>query len=502
MGTKGFVRNIPPLNILGAEDIESVHRGMLEVLWTTGVRMEHERSLKLLESAGCKVDYEQRRVRMPPALVEECIRRAPSSFPLRARDPSRNLMMGGNTLYFAPAPGQHTVDLDTWEPRSPTRKEYCEGVRVLDYLPTLHFFTTYTPYFGFTGVPPCMAMLESLAARVRNSSKCVVVGHSDGSEQFAIQIAQALDIEVIGTCTAAPPLTFFADALESAFHLAEAGMAVRITGAPVMGASAPATLAGSLVSNLVEVISGVVLVQTIRPGTRVMVLDFAMPMNMSTGAPAFGNIAVCLHIAAFNQIFRHYGIPTYNADGYPGSKRPDFQSAYEKSFRAIFTGLSGGSSRPLHGGIYGELSHHPIQAVLDDDIAGMVGRFLEGVTVNDETLALDLIEQVGPVPGHFLSSPHTRKWWRSEQYLPHVADRLTYPEWLASGKKSCLDYARERLEEILETHRPTPLSAGQEADVERILEDARQHYSKAGQISSAEMQSYRAALQTPDGTSV
>ena len=121
MATKGFVRNIPPLNILGAEDIESVHRGMLEVLWTTGVRMEHERSLKLLESAGCKVDYEQRRVRMPPALVEECIRRAPSSFPLRARDPSRNLMMGGNTLYFAPAPGQHTVDLDTWEPRSPTR---------------------------------------------------------------------------------------------------------------------------------------------------------------------------------------------------------------------------------------------------------------------------------------------------------------------------------------------------------------------------------------------
>lgn len=494
MGMKGFVRNFPPLNILGEEDIQSVHRGMLQVLWTTGVRLEHDRSLKVLEAAGCKVDHESHRVHMPPALVEECIRRAPSSFPLRARNTANNLMMGGNNLYFAPAPGQMTVDIDTWEPRPATRKEYRDAVRVLDYLPNLHFFTTYTPYFGYAGVPPCMGMLESLAARVQNSSKCMVVGHSHGSEKFAIQIAQALDMEVIGTCTAAPPLTYFEDALESAFNLAEAGMAVRIVGAPVMGASAPATLAGSLVSNLVEVIAGVVLVQVVRPGTRVMVLDFAMPMNMSTGAPAFGNVAVCLHISAFNQIFRHYGIPTYNADGYPGSKRPDYQSAYEKSFRAIFTGLSGGSSRPLHGGVYGELSHHPLQAVLDDDIAGMVGRYLEGIDVNDETLAIDLIEQVGPVPGHFLSKAHTRKWWRHEQYIPNSSDKLTYPEWLASGKKGCVDYARERMEEIVASHTPVGLTSGQEDSLERILEDARAYYQREGQISPPEMDAYRAAL--------
>ena len=498
MSMKGFVRNFPPLNILSEEDIESVHRGMLRILSTTGVRLEHEPSLRVLESAGCKVDHEQRRVYIPPALVEESIRLAPSSFPLRARDPDNSIMMGGNTLYFAPAPGQNTVDLDTWEPRQATRQEYYDGVRVLDYLPTMHFFTTYTPYFGYAGVPPCMSMLESLAARVRNSSKCVVVGHSHGSEQFAIQIAQALGIEVIGTCTAAPPLTYFEDALESAFHLAEAGMAVRIVGAPVMGASAPATLAGGLVSNLVEVMAGIVLVQVIRPGTRVMVLDFAMPMNMSTGAPAFGNVAVCIHISAFNQLFRHYGIPTYNADGYPGSKQPDFQSAYEKSFRAIFTAVSGGSSRPLHGGVYGELSHHPLQAVLDDDIAGMVGRYLEGMTVNDETLALDLIEQIGPVPGHFLGQAHTRKWWRAEQYLPHAADSLTYPEWMNQGKKGCVDYARERLEGILQTHKPLALTPAQESDVERILEDARMHYQRLGQISTGEMEAYRAALRSTE----
>jgi len=494
MALKGFPRNFKPLEILTQEQLDAIHRGTLEVLWVTGVRMEHKRALQLLEKNGCRVDYQNGRAYFPPGLVEDCLRRAPSSFPARARDPGNTLMLGGDTLYFAPAPGQ----MDTWEPRTATRKEYYDGVKVLDALSTLHFFTTYTPYFGFQGVPPCMGMLESLAARVRNSSKFVVAGHSNNSEIFAISMAQALGIEVIGTCTAAPPLTFYQDAIDSAFRLAEAGMPVRVVGAPVMGGSAPATVAGSMVSNLAEVMAALVLVQLIRPGARVLVLDFAMPMNMKTGAPAFGSMEVCMHIAAFNQIFRKYGVPTYNADGYPGSKMPDYQSGYEKAFRALTTGLSGGSARPLHGGVYGELSHHPVQAILDDDIAGMVGRFLQGITVNDETLAIDLIEEVGPIPGHFLNKPHTRKWWKLEQFTPKAADRLTYPEWMNTGKKGCLDYARDRMEHILAIHKPTPLTPGQEEDVERILEEARNYYQERGLITDDEMLTYRNGMKSPN----
>ena len=498
MALRGFTRNFKPLEVLTDEQVEAIHKGTMEVLWVTGVRIEHERALRFLEKSGCRVDYENSRVRFPPDLVEDCLRRAPSSFPARARDPGNSLMLGGNTLYFAPAPGQKTVDLDTWEPRAATRKEYYDGVKVLDALSTLHFFTTYTPYFGFDGVPPCMGMLESLAARIRNSSKFAVAGHSNNSEIFAISMAQALGIEVIGTCTAAPPLTFYQDAIDSAFRLAEAGMPVRVVGAPVMGGSAPATIAGSMVSNLAEVMAALVLVQLIRPGARVLVLDFAMPMNMKTGAPAFGSMEVCMHIAAFNQIFRRYAVPTYNADGYPGSKTPDYQCGYEKTFRALTTGLSGGSARPLHGGVYGELSHHPIQAILDDDIAGMVGRFLEGITVNDETLAIDLIEEVGPIPGHFLNKPHTRKWWKLEQFIPKAADRLTYPEWMNTGKKGCLDYARDRMEDILATHKPTPLTPGQEEDIERILEEARSYYKERGLIPDDEMATYRNSMKSPN----
>jgi len=135
---------------------------------------------------------------------------------------------------------------------------------------------------------------------------------------------------------------------------------------------------------------------------------------------------------------------------------------------------------------------------LDDDLAGMVGRFMEGVGVNDETLAINLIDEVGPIPGYFLNKEHTRKWWGLEQFVPKAADRLTYPEWIQTGKKACLDYAKERMEEILATHKVTPLSPGQEEDVERILDEARNYYRKKELISEGEMATYRESMKSPN----
>ena len=116
-----------------------------------------------------------------------------------------------------------------------------------------------------------------------------------------------------------------------------------------------------------------------------------------------------------------------------------------------------------------ELLYHPVLAILDDDVAGWIGRYLEGVTVTDETMAIDLINQVGPIPGHYLSTAHTRDCWQKEQFLPKVADLEAYPVWIKSGKKDALELAKERMEEILETHNPTPLNPVQGSAVEDIL---------------------------------
>ncbi len=498
MALKGFTRNFKPLEILTNEQVEAIHKGILEVLWVTGMRIEHEKALKLFEENGCKVDYDEMRVRIPPYLVEECLRKAPSSFYTKARDSKNDLMIGGNTLYFSGAPGQQSVDLDTWEPRVPTRKDYYDAVTVLDALSTYHFFLPYTPYFGFEGVPISMVMLESLAARIRNSSKFIGVGFSNNSEIFALKMAEAVGIEIMGSFALSPPLTVGRDAVECAFRFAEAGLSIRIVGGQVMGGTAPATIAGGIVIAGAEVTGALVLTQLIKPGTRVLIKDFTFPMNMNTGGPVFTGIETCLHNAAFNQIFRKYGIPVDHTTCYPNSKRPDYQCGYEKASRVMTAGLSGANILLLHGSIYGELTHHPVQAILDDDLAGMVGRFMEGIAVNDETLALNLIEEVGPIPGHFLGKEHTRKWWRLEQFIPKAADRLTYPEWINTGKKSAIDYAKERMEEILATHKPTPLTTGQEEDIERILEEAREYYKERDLISEEEMAVYRKSMKSPD----
>jgi len=173
--------------------------------------------------------------------------------------------------------------------------------------------------------------------------------------------------------------------------------------------------------------------------------------------------------------------------------------AYEKSILSFTGALSGTNTIWIQGALYGELAFHPVMAIIDDDLVGMIGRFLEGIEVNEETMALDLINDVGPIPGHYLNKAHTRKWWNKEQYVPKVADRSTPPEWLKSGKGDCLDHAKKRYDEIISTHKVSlPLTDKQESDIERILKEAREYYRKKGLISDEEWNTYKEDLKSPN----
>jgi trimethylamine--corrinoid protein Co-methyltransferase len=483
MVLKGFVRKFRPLEFLSEEMLQDIHRGTLEVLEKTGVRIEHDRALKLLKNNGCDVDFERKRVRLPPSLVEECLRRCPSSFHTKARNPRNDLNIGGNTVYFMTLPGMQTVDLETWVPRTPTKKEYCDGVTVLDALENLHMINCYTPYFGFEGVPPVMAIPEGLAVRIKISSKFHNECHSHDCEIFNMRMAKATGQEIMVSAHAASPLTWYGDAIEVIFRVTEAGFPLRLGSNPTIAGSAPSTIAGAVIVGNAELITGAVLAQLSSRGARVLVFTAGLPMNMKTGAPAFGSIGSFLHQVVGSQVWRSYGVPVENlAGGWSSSKRIDFQCGYEKSTGALTAALSGANVILLHGCIHGELSYHPVQSILDDDVAGMIGRFIEGVDVNDDTLAVDLIEEVGPIPGFYLNKEHTRKWWKKEQFLPKAADRLTYPEWMKTGQKSCIDYAKKRMEEILATHKPDALTAEQDKEIEDILDEARILYKQKGLI--------------------
>jgi len=495
----GFRRNFKALEILTEEQLEAIHTGTLDVLRETGIRFENRKVLKLFEQSGCYVDYNDNRVRFPEGLVEECLRKCPSSFRVKARNSSNDMIWGGNTTYFQALSGTRTLDLDTWEPKTPTRKEYYDAITVLDALENVHIVPWYTPWFGFKNIPSVMAMPEGLAARLRNSSKFTCANYSMGCEVFNIEMAKAVGAELRSSIAASPPLTFYNEAVENAFRTIKAGFPLLIVSGSVYGGTSPATISGSLISGNAEIMAGIVLAQLTKPGTRIIAQDFSFPQNMSSGSPAFGAIGISLHTAAFNQIWRKYGVPTDGGGGYTSAKKIDYQAAYEKATLGLVNALSGTNTIWLQGALYGELAFHPVQAIIDDDVAGMIGRFLEGIDASDEALAVDLINEVGPIPGHYLSKAHTRKWWKREQFVPKVADRLTYPEWAKKGKKSCIDYAKQKMEEILATHKvDPPLTDSQEEDIERILKEAREYYRKKGLISDTEWVAYKKDLESPN----
>jgi trimethylamine--corrinoid protein Co-methyltransferase len=481
MPAKGNLRKFKAFEILSEEDVEAIHRGSLDVLEKTGVRFESERALKLFEKNGCKVDYEERRVRIPPGLVEESLRKCPSSFRMRARDPKNDLNLGGNTLYFASFPGMRAIDIDTWEPRTPTVQDNHDAVKILDGLENCHFACSYNPYCELEGVPPAMLLPTSTWSQMKYFAKPVRVGQAQDSHIWGIKMAQVLDVDIIAAMESAPPLTWYGDAIDCAWDCAEAGYPVEVGCGAVLGGTGPATLAGGIVNSNAEVMSGIVLVQLVRPRTPILSNAFVFPQNMHTGAPGFGRIGVSLFNVMYNQMWRgKYNIPTmFGSSGCGNSKFIDYQLGYEKSISTVLTAISGASIINYVGGLTGELSFHPALSILDNDVAGMIGRFVEGVQVTDETLAVDLIESVGPIPGFFLGKAHTREWWKKEQFVPRASDQLTYHEWLEAGKKSALDYARARADEILATY-DNAVPDDQAEELDRVLEEAKAYYRKKG----------------------
>jgi trimethylamine--corrinoid protein Co-methyltransferase len=493
---QGFTRRFKPLELLVDEEVEAIHRGALYVLAETGMRIDHEETLELCAGHGCLVDYEECRVRMPPGLVEACLRNCPNGYMLKARDRDLDLMVGGDTIYFMQGMGMRYLNLATWETRAATADEHREAMIVADALENTHLADGVFFYMDREGIPPVMVMLENLVSGLRHSSKAEQFGFQKDCSIFAIQIAEALGITLDAELDTASPLTIFYGTLDAACRYIQAGIPIQPTVSITMGSEGPVTKAGSIVISVAMVMAWAVISQLIRPGAPISIQHGTGPMHMRTGGVLFGTVDGALTSAMMNQLLRRYRIPSCASAGFSSnSKKIDFQVGYEKALGALIDGLSGAHLEIFQGGSRGELCYHPVLAVLDDDVAGWIGRFLEGTTVADDTMAVDLINQVGPIPGHYLSTAHTREWWRREQWLPRSADLEAHSVWVQSGKKDALALAHERMEEILASHEPKPLTPEQEQAVDEILREARAFYRDRGLISDQDWSRYMDTLE-------
>ncbi|MGM0368187.1 MAG: trimethylamine methyltransferase family protein [Actinomycetota bacterium] len=473
----GFKRNFEPIKILSDSKVEQIHSATLQVLEDVGFKYESEKALKVLDKRGCKVDYETKIAKIPPHIVEECIRSTPSSFMVKARDSEKNVRFGANTLYFMNSAGARFSDIETGKVTMPTIEQNNEAVIVSDALDSVHVFPSYTPYFELEGVPPVMSCPVSCAQRMRYSTKPSRGAQPTDSFIWETQVAQAVGSQLLGCVEGAAPLSLSEDACNAAFYYLDAGFPIYIASGSIMGGSHPVTVAGASVSHNAELLAIIVLLQTIRPGCGIIANNFVSAMNMKTGDLNFGSAAIGLHQMAYNQIWHSvYRIPVNNTgSAFSNSKKIDYQIGAEKLPLAMCSALSGANMIVLHGGVTGELAYNPILAVIDDDIAKSIGKIIEGFDVNDETIGLDLIADVGS-SGTYLSAQQTRKLWNKEDYMPEVFDKTSYQEWWEGDKKTVIERAKEKMGKILSEHKPEPLTESQDKEIDKILDEARKYY--------------------------
>jgi len=478
---KGYKLNFEPVKVLSSSQIEQIHTASLNVLEEVGFKYESQKALKLLEEHGCIVDYASMTAKIPPSLVQWAISKTPSSFYLKARDSEKSIRLGGNTMYFMNSAGARHVDIDTGIVTMPTLEQNNTGVMVSDYLDSVNVFPSYTPYFELEGVPPVMSCPVSCAQRHRFSTKPSRGAQPTDSFMWETKIAQAVGAQIMGCVEGAAPLSLAEDPCNAAFHYLDAGFPIYIASGSIMGGSHPITIAGASVSHNAELLAIIVLLQCIKPGCGIIANNFVSAMNMQTGDLNFGTAAIALHQMAYNQIWHyHYNIPVNNTgSAFSNAKIIDYQLGAEKLPLATASALSGANLIVLHGGVTAELAYNPVLAILDDDIAKTIGRIVEGFTVNDETIGLDVIKEVAS-SGTFLNSKQTRTMWKTEDYMPKMFDKSSYQEWINTGKKTALDKAKEKYEEIVATHKPVPLTPQQDKEIDSILKEATEYYRKKG----------------------
>ncbi len=480
---RGFKRKFEPVKILSDSQIEHIHTSAVSVLGKTGFRYDSDKALKLLEKNGCIIDYKTKRARIPAGLIEECIKRTPSTFSVRARDPEKSLQVGGNTLYFMNSMGARFSDIDTGLVSLPTMEQNNEAVLISDALDSVNLYASYTPYFEIEDVPPVMSCPVSCAQRFRFSTKPSRGATTAFTYLWETEIAQACDAQLIGLSCGTAPLWLPEGDIDAAYHYMEAGFPMYICIGGIMGGDHPVTVSGTFVSNNAGLLGILVLLQCIKPNTGIIADNFVTSMNMNTGDLDFGTSASSLYQMAFNQLWHSvYKIPINSVgSAFSNSKLIDYQTAAEKLPVAVTAALSGTSMIVLHGGVTAELAYSPVLAVIDDDIANNIGRIMEGFDITDDKIALDLIDKTGPKDS-YLSTKHTRTLWKEEDFKTKVFEKTSYNAWINGGKKTIVDNAKERMEQILSTYKPKPLTEDQDKEIDKILKKAEKFYKEKGLI--------------------
>ena len=477
------------LSVLSDDQINDIHIAVLQVMQGIGVRVEHQKALEIFRDAGCRVDFDKKNVQVPEHILDKALHTAPTSFTLYGQKPDHDVLVTLDDVYTIGGSSALTVlDLDG-NRRPAALKDLEDFTRLLDAMENLHIMHAIVnpqdiPQPGFDRILFSTVMKNT----TRNYYSQGQWGVSIEDQVKMAAVVQGSVDEVkrrprftVVLCMISP-LIHTGERVDELLACCNYNIPIYIEVDSMMGSTAPITVAGALVEECANVLTGVVLAQIVNPGHPCI---FAIASGLSNpasgdycgGAPETG----LLH-AATAQMSHFYGLPFQGGTGIE-ALIPDAQAGYERAIQVLTNSLAGTNFVHLSLGMMEQMllaSYE--QVVIDDEILGAAFRVVRGIEVSDELIGLDVIKQVG-IGGNYLDSDHTVRYLRSHIWQPKITVRDRYETWQATGGKDMRQLANERARHILETHHPKPLTDDQEAEIDAVAKEAQQRAIDAGGYS-------------------
>jgi len=461
--------------VFSEEEVETVHESTVYLLESVGIKMHNDTARQIFAGKGATVDHASRIVKIPRSMIEEAIDSTPSRVILCGRDEKHDLLLEGSNVHLGTGGTVlNTLDIDSGKKRLTGVRDVVGYAKMTDALENIAFFVINCyPYDVAEEEVDINRFYHALA----NTSKHVMGGIYTMDGLLSV-IKMAEDIAGGKDKLLARPFVSFITLMMSPLlmevtytdfliEIARRGLPVATPSEPLAGANSPVTLAGAITLNNAESLGGLILSQLINKGNPTIYGSTSSIMDMRTGTYMAGSIESALINAGCAQMAQHYKIPMYGTGGMSDSKVVDAQAGYESANTAMVVALSG--CNYIHDA-FGLLEFCTTlsyeKMVVDNDSVGMALRAVKGVEVSKETLATDIIREVGP-GGHFLDHPHTVAHVRNEFYFPKLSDRQQRVVWEEEGSKDTFTRAHEEAKRILEKHEPLGFSE----DMEKHLRD-------------------------------
>jgi trimethylamine---corrinoid protein Co-methyltransferase len=461
---------------LSEDDLDAVHAQAMRILEDIGTEVHSDTMLRMLEEAGQRVDGT--RVRWDAGFVMEQLAQAPAQFTLQGRDPRHSVTIGGGSLVHTPTGGSPFVSDDERGRRDGDIASYVELVKMAHasgVLPVLQSGTTEAQDLSdlsrhlemdyailrWSGRP--FILYGATGPRTRDGLTLAAIA-AGGEEALLRQPA------VIGIVNPNSPLVWDTLMVEELMALAELGQPVAITPFLLAGASAPVTLAGGLSLLVAETLTGVAMAQLVRPGTPCILGTFLNGVDMRSGGPSLGLPESILATMAGGQLARRYGLPLRGGGGLCSGLALDAQTATESTMSLWATYLAE-CDLVVHaaGWLEGGLVASYEKLALDIEVLAMFERIRQGVVVDEQQLAYDVIAELGP-GGLFLAHEHTLEHFRTESFMSPLFRSQAYPTWVKLGSPSVASVATDRWKQLLDSYEDPGIDDAVDAELRAFVD--------------------------------